>query len=196
MTIRHLVLAAGFATAALAAQATVVVNANGNVTTYTESFDGGTSFSSGWFDAQSSDDFLSLQGVGQTASFSFSSAVPLQSLTVEFWYQVPADNNGTVQFETSGTLSLPHLTGTPAQFLVFNPGPSSPAASHYSATVNNLAAGVYTVSFATNGVLKALKVDDVLITATAAIPEPGTYALMAVGLAMVGWAARRRRPLG
>ncbi|HSV46601.1 MAG TPA: hypothetical protein VLJ58_12520, partial [Ramlibacter sp.] len=67
---RQFVLAAGLSAAAFCAQATVVVDTTGLVTTYTESFNGGSSFSAGWLDAPSADDYLSLRGVGQTSSFS------------------------------------------------------------------------------------------------------------------------------
>ena len=69
----------------LAAQATVVVNTTGNTTTYSENFDGGSSFSAGSFDApQSADDYLWLIGGGKTSSFYFSSAVALTTLTLDF----------------------------------------------------------------------------------------------------------------
>lgn len=193
MTIRQIAAVAGLCAASLAAQATVVVNTAGNVTTYTENFNGGSSFSAGWNDATGPDDFLHLQGATNLSSFSFSSAVALQSLTVSFWYQVPNDGHATVAFETSGLLALPDTPGSAAQALALNPGPSSPASSSFSATVNNLSAGVYTVTFATTGPVRALRVDDVVITAVSAVPEPGTLALMFCGVGVVGWLAKRRR---
>jgi len=190
---KHMALAAALCAAGAAAQATVVVSTAGAVTTYTENFDGGTSFSADWFDGQfSSDDYLWLKGGSMSSSFTFTTASPLASLQLDFWYQAPADGLGTVSFGPSGDVGLLETLGNLAQFALYNPGPSSPVSSSFSGTVNNLPAGSYTITFATTaGVLRALKVDDVVITATA-VPEPSGYLLMAAGLGLVGWLARRR----
>lgn len=193
VTFKHIALASAFCAAGVAAQATVVVSTAGPVTTYTENFDGGTSFSAEWFDSQfSGDDYLYLKGSSMTSSFTFTTAVPLAALQLDFWYQVPANGQAEVSFGPSGNVALLDTPGNAAQFLLYNPGPASPAASSFSGTLTNLAAGSYTITFATTaGVLRALKVDDVVITATA-VPEPSGYLLMAAGLGLVGWLARRR----
>ena len=178
-----------------AAQATVVVNTTGNTTTYGENFDGGSSFSAGGFDApMSSDDYLWLIGGNKTSSFSFSSAVALTSLTLDFSYAVPSNFQGSVNFASAAPIALGDTPGGVLAFVLTNPSASNAFSGTYGITLFNLAAGNYSVSFSTApGMLRSLKVDDVLITAVSAVPEPETYALMLAGLAAVAFVARRRR---
>jgi hypothetical protein len=178
-----------------AAHANVAVSKVGPVTTYSENFNGGSSFSSGWFDARrSADDYTWLRGSSKSSSFTIDSASALASLTLEFWYSVPADGQGLVTLASSSGLGLHDAPGGLLAFRLADTGSGNRFSSFFSTTVKNLAAGEYTVSFATTaGRLRSLKVDDVVITTS--VPEPGSYALMLAGLAVVGGLAYRRRPL-
>lgn len=193
MTIRQIAVAAGLGLASLAAQALVLAGTVGNVTTYTESFNGGSSFSAGWFDATGTDDYLQLLGATDHASFSFSSAVPLQSATVSFWYQVPDAGNATVALAGVGPLALPSTPGLATKERAFNPGAGTLASASFSITADHLSAGTYTITFATTGPTKVLRVDDVVITTVSVVPEPGTLALMLSGVGVLGWLSKRRR---
>jgi hypothetical protein len=196
------------ATVALAAltgtaMANVTVSTVGPVTTYSENFNGGTTFTSAWFDTPlSGDDYLFVTALAESSSYAFSSAVPLESLSLSFWYSVPGAGNGRVSI-VSDTFALPDTPGGVALYLLNNPGPqnsggANPNDASFSTTLTNVAAGSYTVTFATNGgLLESLKVDDVVITTVAApVPEPETYALMLGGTALIGWVARRRKFAG
>jgi PEP-CTERM motif len=177
-----------------AAQATVVVNTAGPVTTYTENFNGGSSFSGGWFNAPATaDDYLWLLGAAQSSSYSFSSAVALSALTLSFWYAVPDNGHGQVSVASSGLLGLPDAPGGVVAFTLANPGSSNAASAFFTTTLNNVAAGNYTVLFSTpNAPLRSMKVDDLQVMTTA-VPEPESYALMLAGLAILAGVTRRRR---
>jgi hypothetical protein len=60
-----------------------------------------------------------------------------------------------------------------------------------TAGLHTLTLGMFT-NLANNGTFLA-EFDNVTISATAAIPEPSTYALLVIGLGLVGWTAGRRR---
>ncbi|CAN5888302.1 hypothetical protein BH11PSE8_BH11PSE8_32880 [soil metagenome] len=194
------VVFAALSAASAVALANVSVSASGSTTTYTENFNGGTSFSAGRFDTPfSSDDFLFLSVLAPSSSYSFTTAAPLASLSLSFWYSVPGAGNGTVSIAGSGPLPLADTPGNALQYLSNNPGSSSSGIgasydAHFSTTLNNLAAGAYTVTFAkTPGLLTSLKVDDVQITTiAAAVPEPETYALLLAGLGTIACVVRRR----
>lgn len=65
--------------------------------------------------------------------------------------------------------------------------------AQFSASLSNLAAGDYTLSFAKGaGYYSSLKVDDVALSVTA-VPEPAALALALAGLAVVGVAVGRRK---
>ena len=201
MNLRPLALVAGVAAAAGAAQATVVTSTVGTTTTYTESFDGGTSFSSGWFNVPfSGDDFLFLNTVHPTSSFSFTSAMPLSSLSVSFWYSAPGSDDGKLTLGGGAPIALGDTPGNAAQFLINNPGPSAGGLfnandfdSLYATSVFNVGSGSYTLTFATTGdLLDGFKVDDLVITAVA-VPEPETYALLALGLMGIAIGSRKLR---
>jgi hypothetical protein len=171
------------------AQATVVTTTSGPVTTYTETFNGGTSFSSGWFNATGPDDYLSLVN-SASSSFSFSSALPLSSMTLGFWY---ASDKAGASTDLDSSIFLLSSTGGLLQVLLSNPGPTGNFDSFWSGTLSNVAAGTSTVTFtAPTGLLGRLKVDDVVITTTA-VPEPGSSAMVLAGLATIGFIGRRRR---
>lgn len=184
--------------AASLAQANVSVSTAGNTTTYTENFNGGTSFSGGgWFNAPGADDFLWLSSLAPVASFSFTAAANIASLTLSFWYSGPSPtDNGTVSLNL---LSAPlgNTPGNALQFLLNNPGPATGGRNNwdapFSSSLSNLAAGDYTLSFATGaGYHPSLKVDDVVLSVTA-VPEPAALALALAGLAVVGVAVGRRK---
>jgi hypothetical protein len=198
--------AALLALAGAAAQATVTTSVVGNTTTYAENFNGGSSFTAGYFNAPGADDYMWLNSpVGApSSSYSFSSAVDIASLTISMWYSAYADpasgslmggsfSNGQNFNNTTGN-SGP-LAGT-ALVLANNPGAdsnwlaSSRADQFFSTTWSNLAAGTYSLNFAVAG--GSLKIDDVRISVTA-VPEPETYAMMLAGLGLIGAIARRRR---
>lgn len=189
MKLQKTIAAMAIALSGVAAQATVTTSVIGNTTTYTENFNGGTSFSASAFNAPfTSDDYLLLTRPGtSTASYSFSTLSAVQSLTVSFWYSATST-------AASWSLSGPSqtLANTGLGFVLNNPGPGGlPGADqHVSYTWNNLVAGHYTLAFATN--FGALKVDDVQVAVTA-VPEPETYAMMLAGLGLMASVARRRK---
>jgi len=199
MNFKTLAVAAAIgAGAALPAQAIVQVNTTGLTTTYTENFNGGSSFTGGaWFDTLvGSDDYLWLSELAPTASYTFSSAVNIASLVLDFWYSVPNGSSGAVTLAT--LTALGDTPGNYGQYFLNNPGPGNSGAgafdSFFSQTLTNLAAGSYTLTFSQlGGGLNALKVDDVSLTVTA-VPEPETYALLLAGLGLMGFVASRRRP--
>jgi len=189
MKLKQIVGAVAVALTGMAAQANVTTSVLGNTTTYTENFNGGTSFTAGAFNAPlTSDDYLWLTLPGNSAaSYSFSALSAVQSLTVSFWYSAAST-------AASWSLSGPSngLGNTGLGFLLNNPGPGGVQGvdQQVSYTWNNLSAGNYTLGFATG--LGGLKVDDVQISVTA-VPEPETYAMMLAGLGLIGTIARRRK---
>lgn len=190
MNFKKLVTAALIAMAGVAAHATVVTSTSGNTTTYSENFNGGTSFSAGAFDAPlTSDDYLWLTQPGtNAASYTFAAASAVQSLTVSFWYSALST---AAQWSLSGPVSALGNTGGLLAVTFNNPGAGGSSADQWvSQTWNNLSAGNYTLAFSTG--LGQLKVDDVAISVTA-VPEPGTYAMMLAGLGLIGTVARRRK---
>jgi len=201
MKLHQIALAACLGAASLApAHAIVQVDTTGLTTTYTETFDGGTSFTgNAWFDSPSSDDYLWLTNANPTATYTFSSAVAIATLGLSFWYSVPNSDSGSVSLVT--LTNLGDTPGNGLQFLANNPGASAGGLlgtnnhdAFFSNTLTDLAAGSYTLTFSQlGGALNALKIDDVSISVTA-VPEPETYALMFAGLALVGFIANRRRP--
>ena len=203
MNIRNEVLIAALCAICGGAMANVTIATVGPTTTYSESFDGGSSFSAGWFNTPlNPDDYLLLDVLTPTSSFSFSSAVPLASLTLSFWYSVPGNNSGSVSVAGSGPIALADTPGNAAQYSLNNPGPNNTTGflnfnaydAFYTTSLSNLAAGTYVVSFATPGLLTSLKVDDLTITTVAApVPEPETYAMMLTGLTMIGWLGKLNR---
>lgn len=200
MNFRKAVLLAALFSASAGALANVSVSTSGSTTTYTENFNGGTSFSAGRFDTPfSSDDYLFLSVLAPSSSFSFTTAALLASLSLSFWYAVPGAGNGTVSIAGSGLMPLADTPGNALHYLLNNPGSSSSGIgasydAQFSTTLSNLAAGSYSVTFAkTAGLLTSLKVDDVRITTiAAAVPEPETYALLLAGLGTIGCVVRRR----
>lgn len=196
-------LAIGCAAAAafaLPAHATMVTSTNGLTTTYTENFNGGSSFSAGWYNTVlNNDDYMWLSALTPSSSFSFYTDKPLSQLSLSFWYSVPGNNSGQLKFASSGVISLSDTPGNGLEFLVNNPGSSTGGIGNdfdlkYTGSVSNLGAGRYTITLSTAGhLLDELKVDDLVITTTAAVPEPGTLAIMAIGLLGFRGASKRRR---
>lgn len=191
------VSAAFVALAFFSANATVVTTTSGLTTTYTENFNGGSSFNGGWYNAPlTNDDFLWLTVLNPISSFTFSSSRPLSELSLGFWYSVPGDDNGHVEFANSGIVSLGDVPGNGLQFLLNNPGSSSNGIGGafdraFFGSVSNLGAGMYTITLSTAGhLLDGLKVDDVIITTTA-VPEPSSIAI--IGIGFLGAALIRKR---
>jgi hypothetical protein len=189
--------AALVASIAPSANATVVTTTDGLKTTYTENFNGGTSFSGAWYNTLlNPDDYLWLSALAPSSSYTFSSSRPLSQLSLSFWYSVPGDNNGQVSFASSGVVSLGDTPGNAFEFLVNNPGASSGGTGAFDksffGSVYDLGAGMYTITLSTAGhLLDGLKVDDVTITTTA-VPEPGSLAIMGLGLAGLGFMRKRK----
>jgi len=186
-----------------AAHATIVTTTSGATTTYTENFNGGSSFSSGWFNAPlNGDDYMWLTALDPVSSFTFSSLTPLSNLSLSFWYAVPGSDSGEVTFANSGTVSLGDTPGNAVQFLLNNPGSSTGGIgggfdSQFFGSLQNLGAGIYTISLSTAGhLLDGLKVDDLVITTTSAatvdVPEPASLAILGIGMLGIGLASRRK----
>lgn len=190
--------AALVASIAPSANATVVTTTSGLTTTYTENFNGGTSFSGAWYNTLlNPDDYLWLTALAPSSSYTFSSSRPLSQLSLSFWYSVPGDNNGQVSFASSGVVSLGDSPGNAFDFVLNNPGSSSGGIGGafdkaFFGSVYDLGAGMYTITLSTAGhFLDGLKVDDVTITTTA-VPEPGSLAIMGLGLAGFGFLRKRK----
>lgn len=207
-TVRPLVMATTAAVALscafpAAALSTLVI---GTTTTFLENFDGGpgnvNTFVGGTVLPallNPGDSYLALSVLtGSPASASFSIGNPIESLSFQFKYVglfVGSTVDGSFSVTgPSGALTSGNLTNNS---VLLNPGPAG--ATFSSATFSHLAAGIYTFTFARNtaSVLNALNIDDFQLTVTSEpvqpIPEPSTYALMAVGLGALLLASRRRR---
>jgi hypothetical protein len=78
------------------------------------------------------------------------------------------------------------LAAFPGQDLTHSGPYAAGVFGHYSAITNALAAGTYTLSFTMSETTDVTRVD------TSTVPEPQTYALIVIGLAVTGIAARRR----
>jgi hypothetical protein len=138
----------------------------------------------------SPDTYLQLSP-GDDLTFKFTLAPGAWNISFSFYAASPQDVNATVSF--SGTPGAdPALvflsTGT------LNPGSGNGSFLYQSGTFSNIASGAHTFTLAGNST-GALRIDDFSMTATAVtpVPEPETYALTLVGLAIVGAVARRQR---
>ena len=124
--------------------------------------------------------------------YNFSLEAPAQALGVTFSWDASTTRNISI---ASVSLSGGSLSGTV----------TDPTAGSFSFT--NLLAGAYQLAITSNvtrqqawipvnfgvgyvGVLETQRV------VAAAVPEPETYAMLALGLGVVGWAARRRQRQG
>lgn len=193
-------------TALTGANATIVINTAGPVTTYSETFDSGSSFTGGTLLPLFGDRFLLLSSVSPLATFQFSTGAAMASLDLSFWYSAlggsDLPNHGHVTL-TGGALNysadLNNTPGSAVQYGFNNPGPANSGFGAFDVQFMDNIAGLaantqYTLSFSSAaGHLSTLKFDDLSMNVTA-VPEPQTYALLLAGLGVVGWMARRRRP--
>lgn len=152
----------------------------------------------------SADRFLEFLS-GSAASYSFSlGAGSVYDLTIGFqyvgWVSQSGDSAATVTLTgPTGLLDTqtltPQFTGTGEQndFNAVNP-PDSPSDS-YAGSFAGLSAGTYVLSVDALGSQgRKLRIDDLSIDALAQpVPEPGTWAMLGAGLALLGGLHRRRQ---
>jgi PEP-CTERM motif len=177
---------------------------SGLVRTYTNDFNGGPGAVTGlWLNIPfTTDDYMGvtdpIAGLTNVATWTFTSASAIAAINLSFWYAVPGNNQGTFTLTGQPLVPLADTPGNVVDFGLVNPGSGgSPNDGLFTASYSNLAAGTYTLSFATAASvnlldLKAMKIDDLRVIITA-VPEPGTYALMLAGLGVVSLLARRLR---
>jgi hypothetical protein len=82
------------------------------------------------------------------------------------------------------------LAAFPGQDLTHSGPYAAGVFGHYAASTNALAGGTYTLSFTMSEATDVTRVDT--STDTSTVPEPQTYALIVIGLGVMGIAARRR----
>lgn len=151
---KQVLTAVALAAFALTSHATMTSSTVGNVTTYTENFDGGTSFTAltvkpstgaivrvaagstpGGYrstDPYFGDDYLNMQagivGFDNHAQISFSTTEALSDVTIGLWYAYYSGNTGVegmVSFDGTPSMSMQLLYGDIRSINPQNPGPDS-----------------------------------------------------------------------
>jgi hypothetical protein len=205
---------------AATSQATVVTTTDGSTTTFSENFDGTTSFLIQYFNspsttpawsgsfvstvgttsAYSGDGYLNLgNGIAYNsgnAMYTFSANTE-STATLDFLYAFSANdstNRATVSIDGT-SVNLENYAGTTA-YVNLNPGPNSSASASFAFTpalqTFSLGAGQHTLQFGISGSRAGLKVDDLTMTVTP-VPEPETYGMMIAGLGLIAVIARRKK---
>jgi hypothetical protein len=196
---RKVLIALAGATALTAASAATAQQFTGSTlgcfgpacTVANSSSTGGLTFNSGTFDQAASNGFLAIGSGGSTDTLGLISASTVASdwVNVPFSLQVSFTNPlGTSPSSAlysaliSGSVSS---NGAGGAFFDFNNTPQTFTynGGSFSFFVNDLGISAGDSNLALNGVIRA----------TAAVPEPATWAMMLLGFGGIGMAMRRRR---
>lgn len=138
--------------------------------------------------------YLDMNGASPTGGLSqtITGLVPLSAITVTFWSGQWAQNSaGTLVAALSGDTTTTATVSVP-----YAPGAVTSQWSQYTLTGFASAAGTATLRFTADSTRfdrGAPGLDDVVLTGTAATPEPAAWTLMIGGFGLAGLTLRRRR---
>lgn len=144
--------------------------------------------------AHSGDRYLDMNGASSTGGLSqtISGLVPLSAITVTFWTGQWAQNSaGTLVATLSGQSTVSTTVPVP-----YAPDAETSQWSQHTLTGFASASGTATVSFTGDSTRLdrgAPGLDDVVVTGSTTVPEPGAWALMIGGFGLAGAGLRRRR---